>query len=616
MCQSLVHRGPDYSGIYTAPGVGLGHRRLKVIDLPADRQPMTDSSGRYTLALDGEIYSYAELRQALAQAGYVFSSRSGTEVLLYGLIDHGLDFLHRVNGMFAFALWDDREKELLLVRDRFGVKPLYWAVWEGGLVFASEASSIMASGFLPPVLNQASRSLFLALSYIPGENSIFAGVKRLPPGSWLRFSAGRGLQTGTWWEAIEYWRRGREAGLSITDWRTAFRDILEDAVSSRMVSDVPLGVLLSGGLDSAVVAALMRRAGPEVNAFTMAFADPSHNEAPQAKATAKALDLRYFEELADLSAPEALADLAASLDEPFADTSIIPIDALCRLARRQATVVLSGDGADELLAGYITLQADEIYGRLLKFPPGLVLGLRRLVNLLPDSRRKVNIVFRLKQFLAAYPRDEAMAHASWRLLFYPEALRELFPETDDVADVFSPFLKAWDEAADLPRLDRLLYVDYKTWLPDDILVKTDRASMRHGLELRSPFLDYRLFNLCAGLPAGFKRNGGQGKMILRQYAAALLPRCVLHRPKRGFNTPVADWLSGSWRGLAEQEFTMASLEGCGLRPEPVRKMWAEHLRERKNHGFQLFNIIMYCLWFKSAFKRPLGIKYTSQKSHD
>jgi asparagine synthase (glutamine-hydrolysing) len=596
-CDKLITRGNDERGVLAEPerGIALGHQRLSVIDLETGTQPMRDASGRWTIVFNGEIYNYEELRPILQRRGYVFRTKSDTEVLLYGLADRGVEFLSEANGMFAFALWDGLNRELLLGRDRFGVKPLYYAECAEGLTFASEAAAIEATGFVSGAIDQQAAALFLALSYIPGEQSIFSEIKRLGAGEWLRFRSGK-IQRGKWWNLVEEWRSGatRTAAKPAAEWKDEFAALLSDAVKIRLKSDVPIGAFLSGGVDSATIAALMKRHSANVNTFTMRFSDKSHDESALAAQTAAALKTMHSEDLADASSADRLIKLAQNLDEPFADTSIIPTSALCEAAKKRVTVALSGDGADELLGGYVTNGADRLYARISRLPPPLVRMARAAVNLLPDDRRKVSAIFKLKQFFAAYPRGSAEAHGCWRLIFYPDALRELTGSA--LTDPLAPTLQAWNEGEGLNTLDRFLFVDYKTWLEDDILFKADRASMRFGLESRAPFLDYRLFNLCAAMPPELKWRDGKGKIILREVAAELLPPFVLSRPKRGFNAPVASWLTDAWRGIAEESFRADRVESAGLNPRFVSALWSDHLRRRKNNGFALFNVLMFLLW--------------------
>ena len=603
MCSVLAHHGSYARGIYTDVGIGLGHQSLKGSAPVMGNQPVSDATGRYCLVFDGAVYNWRELRDELTASGFVFRTQSYAEVLLYGLIRHGLDFLCRVNGMFALALWDKAERTLTLVRDRFGGKPLYWLhTSSGNLIFASEATAIPASAQCPFEVERSALGLYLAFSYIPGEQSILRNVKRLLPGQWLRFTHGGSPVIRTWWNLADEWRLSMEKGKAVDgQWPEAFLTVLEDAVRLCLHSDVPLGAFLSGGIDSATIAALMKRQKGVVRTYTMAFRDKSYNEAKQARETALAIGADHFEGLADITSADCLLDIARRLDEPFADTSIIPTDALCRMARKHVAVALSGEGADELLAGYATLQADALYRYVRHMPGFLFRPLQRLINALPDNYGKVNTVFRLKQFASAYPRDPADAHASWRLLFDRENLGRLFPEESGLLSPFEPFRVAWNESEGLSEMDRMLFIDYKTWLADDILVKADRTCRGHGLEVRSPFLDHRLFDLCAGMPAHYKRTFRQGKVILRQAARSLLPAFVLTRPKTGFNAPVSNWIRNEWREVAEDFFSPASVTTGGLEPQTVAQLWREHVSGKRNHGFQLFALLVYLIWHKEHY---------------
>lgn len=601
MCAAIRHRGPDEAGIFVLPGMGFGHQRLKIIDLVSGQQPMTDEGERHALVYNGEIYNYRELRSDLEREGYVFRTHSDTEVLFQGLVRHGLGFVPRLNGMFAFAFWDTAKKELLLVRDRFGIKPLYWSLQPGlGLVFASEASALRASGLLPCEVAPESLAFYLGLSYIPGERSIYRGVNRLQPGCWLRYTAASGMTEGKWWDLAREWENGLRAAGAGRDWEEEFFDLILDAVKIRMQSDVPLGAFLSSGVDSSTIVALMKRHSPATCAFTMGFQEASHDESALAAETARLLGVRHYVESAELNATEVLLELARQLDEPFADTSLLPMYMLCENARKHVTVALTGDGADELLGGYVTLQADALYAKLRFLPASLLALVRKAVEALPETHKKLDLAYKLKQFFRAFPRPAEEAHASWRMLFQPETLAGICSRGELAQELFTPFLTAWNEAQGLPRLDRLLYVDYKTWLADDILVKADRASMLHALELRSPFLDWRLFRLCAGMPADLKRQGRKGKIILKRVAERLLPPSVLERPKQGFNAPVARWFLTQWRPLAEEYLTPAHLESAGLNPRIIGTLWQEHRSGKRNHGFRLYPVLLYLLWSENA----------------
>ena len=599
MAHTLRFRGPDGEGFHTEGGVGLGHRRLSVIDLAGGAQPMTDPSGKVTISFNGEIYNFPALRKELEAAGYAFRTSSDTEVLLLGYLHWGESVVDKLVGMFAFAIWDSRSETLLLVRDRFGVKPLYWAETPGGgLVFGSELTTVLASGLVSKQLNREAVARYLALGYVIGPESIIDGIERLPAASCLRWTRGGRPEVRLYWDMAQRWASLSEQRPR-RDATEAFTALLEEATTDRLISDVPLGVLLSGGLDSSMVTALMRKNRPEVRSFSCGFNEASYDELPWARAAARDLDTLHYDDVMRCDSPELLLEIAARQDEPYADTSIVPTHALCRVTRRQVTVALSGDGGDELLAGYVTHQADAYHRRMAGLPRFLLRGLRRAVGMLPDSRRKVSTIYKIKQFVAGAGLDACDAHAWWRMLCDQSRIAQLLhPDwRPGAASAFEPFRSAYREAEALRPLDRMLYVDYRTWLVDDILVKVDRASMAYGLEVRSPFMDHRLFELCAGLPPERKLRGGQSKVILRQAARDVVPSPILRRRKAGFNAPVSHWINGSWRPVVEEYLGAGKLEAAGvLNPRAVAGLVEEHRRGGRDHGYLLFCLLQLSLW--------------------
>jgi asparagine synthase (glutamine-hydrolysing) len=602
MCHALRFRGPDAEGAYLAPGVGLGHRRLSVIDLSRGGQPMTAPGGQVTISYNGEIYNFLELRKELEAEGVAFQTTCDTEVLLHGYLRWGPDVLRRAVGMFAFALWDARSETLLLARDRLGVKPLYWApLPEGGLVFGSELSAIHASGLLAPKLNARAVAQYVAAGYVMGEDAILEGVRRLPPATVLTWQRGGGTTSHCYWDLAGLWENRPRDVRELPEVEEEFGGLLRTAVRQRLISDVPLGAFLSGGLDSSTVTALMTRERQMVETFSIGFPEASYSELDYARQAAGALGTRHFDEVVRGDDPELLLEIAGKQDEPFADTSVVPTYVLCRAARRRVTVALSGDGGDELLAGYVTHLANALHRRVRRWPVPLLRAVRRAVGLLPDSRRKVSAVFKAKQFLAGAELDPCDAHASWRTLARAEQVRGLLNPDFDLKgfSLFEPFRRAYHEAPGLNQLDRFLYVDYRTWLPDDILVKADRASMAHGLEVRSPFLDHRLVEFCMGLPPELKLRGRRGKFLLRHFARSLVPRGILTRRKAGFNAPVSHWLAGPWRALARDVFSPPSLQRAEvLNAAAVGQLLDEHLRGRRDHGYLLFALLMLSLWLQ------------------
>ncbi len=599
MNETLRFRGPDAEGIHVDCGTGLGHRRLSVIDLSGGVQPMADSSGKVAVTFNGEIYNFRELRDELKTAGFQFLTTSDTEVLLLGYLHWGEAVVERLLGMFAFGIWDRDREMLLLARDRLGVKPLYWAeTLRGDIVFGSQLTTVLASGMVRPRLSREAVARYITLGYVVGNDSILDGVRRLPPASLLCWRRGRKPVIRPYWNMAERWAAlSAEGGNGETS--RQFMPLLERAVLDRLTSDVPLGALLSGGIDSTVVVALMHRNRPQLRTFSVGFSESSFDETPWSRLAAAELGTQHYEEVARCDSPDLLLHIARHQDEPFADTSILPTHVLCRMARGHVTVALSGDGGDELLAGYVTHSADQHHRWAARVPRLAVRALQAGLDLLPENRRKLSLLYKAKQFLAGTDLDARDAHAWWRMLCNHEALGRLLGNPTGLSPslAFEPFRAAYAEAERLSALDRMLYVDYKTYLVDDILVKVDRASMAYGLEVRSPFLDHRLVELCARMPPALKLRGKQGKFILRETAKGLVPEGVLRRGKSGFSAPVSNWLVGSWRELVHAELGAANLRSQGLLdPTQVTALVEEHESGRLDHGYLLFTLLQLTLW--------------------
>ncbi len=601
MTRCLRHRGPDDEAYFFGPGVALGHRRLEVIDPEGGRQPMSDSQGMLTITYNGEIYNFQALRDELTSLGARFRTRSDTEVLLCGYRQWGEDLLTRLVGMFAFALWDAEHESLLLARDRLGKKPLCWApLPEGGLAFGSELSSLVANLQLRPRIDREALAGYIALGYVPGGRNVLQGVQRVAPGGGLRWKRGGRPEPFTWWSLAQIWQERPRDTRPLEEIEEQFIGLLETAVRDRLVSDVPLGAFLSGGLDSSTIAALMRRHCRRVETFSIGFVEPSYDELPYARRVAASLGTEHHDEVVRGEDPRLLLEIAARLDEPFADTSIVPTYVLCQAARRRVTVALSGDGGDELLAGYVTHVADAFRRRARRVPRFLRGAALWGARGLPDSRRKLGTVFKARQFLSGVDLAPCDAHAWWRTIADAAQVRRLVPGTlvdDGAPPSFGPARAAWGEVPDLGALDRMLYVDFRTWLPDDILVKADRAGMSHGLEVRCPFLDHRLVEFCCALPPRLKLRGGRGKWLLRRAARGLVPGLARRRRKSGFNAPVAHWLAGPWRQVAEEALRDSNLgAGSAVDAAEARRLLEAHVRGRSNHGYLLFALVMLGLW--------------------
>jgi asparagine synthase (glutamine-hydrolysing) len=549
MVAALRHRGPDATGVVNVDdNAVLGHARLSIIDLSARaRQPMTDGSGRYTITYNGEVYNFAELRSELKARGHSFRTHSDTEVVIEAYAKWGPESFARLNGMFALGIWDAQEKELVLARDRFGEKPLFYTTLPSGFAFASEVSALkLAPGFVDRSPSLAGLNHFLALGYILGPGSIHRDVLKLEPASYLRYRLGGAPRVIRYWSYADAFRRRRRGALR--DLAYEIEHQLGLAVSRRLVADVPVGAFLSGGLDSSTICALARQHLPyPLHTFSAGFDSPTYDESAAALLVARHLGCTHHETLLRRDDGARLTEEALrAYDEPLSDTSLVPMVHVSRLARRHVKVVLSGDGADEIFGGYPTYRAD-LYRRSLAWLPGLV---RRelaawIADRVPRSRRKLDLAFRARQFARGLPNDPRRAHYTWREIHDRGARIELLgaQHRDEIeeTDPFRTFERHYAEVADLDPLSQHLYVDAKTWLADDVLVKLDRATMSTSLEARAPFLDPLLVELVASLPGRLKVGWFRQKHGLRMAASRLLPSSVLHRPKAGFNAPLHEW---------------------------------------------------------------------------
>jgi asparagine synthase (glutamine-hydrolysing) len=549
---TLRHRGPDDRGFYydDGHGLGLGFRRLSIIDLsPAGRQPMANEDGSVWLVFNGELYDFQEARRRLEAKGHRFRSRTDTEVLLHQYEEQGVDCLAHLNGMFGLALWDAPRQRLVLARDRVGKKPLYYYDDGRRIIFASELKAILADPATPRQLDWEALGEYLALGYVTAPRTIFTGINKLRPGHYLVLEPGR-AEIRSYWDWLPAFRRAKR-DYPDAEWPARTREMLAAAVKDRLLSDVPLGAFLSGGVDSSAVVALMAAASERpVKTFTIGFADRDYDESAYARLVARRFGAEHHELVVQ---PENVADLlprlARQYDEPFADSSAVPTYYVAKLARQHVTVCLSGDGGDEACGGY------ERYAQYLK---------EARVDLIPRSWRRL-----LLRPLAALPLHLPGPRLAQRLLLDPEeryafAMRQLPPQqvrsllTGEAARLLgangiAAITAALKEAADLAPLSRLQYADGRVYLPEDILVKVDRASMLNSLEVRCPLLDYRFLELMAAAPAALHLQNGRGKALLKRALRGLVPDPVLDRAKQGFGVPFNRWfrddLTGFIRGL-------------------------------------------------------------------
>lgn len=603
MCERMVHRGPDSEGLMVQTGVALGMRRLAIIDLMTGEQPALSEDGQINVILNGEIYNYRELRAELEKRGHQFRSASDTEVLPHLYEEHGEEMVSHLNGMFAFALWDARRRRLFIARDRFGEKPLYWGVFDRKLLFASEPKVLLAHPSVRPALNLNALRQYLAFDYVPAPLSIYEGIQKLPAAHTLTLEDGRV-------EVKSYWRlsyKKREPVPSVEEAAEELRELLADSVRMRLVSDVPLGVLLSGGVDSSTIAALAVRASSEaVKTFSISFAESSFDESAYARAVAKFLGTDHHEErLSANLAANLVGEIGSWMDEPFSDPSLVPTYLLARFTRKHVTVALGGDGGDELFAGY-----PMYYGhRIAQFYSRVPAFVRRtlvepIVRRLPVSTKNLSFDFKAKRFIAGMPHDAVARHHIWFGSFAPEeqdALLTAEAKRASDGDVYREARRLLEEACDAEStLERMQSLDTQLYLAEDILTKVDRASMAVSLEVRAPFLDPRVAEFTASLPADYKLRGRKTKFILKRAAEPLLPAFVMRRGKKGFGVPVADWLKNNLRPLARDLLSPERIRRHGLfNADYILRLQEEHERGAANHRKLLWTLLMFELWQES-----------------
>ena len=604
MTRALSHRGPDAEGAYTDPAVRLGHRRLSILDLAGGAQPMSSHDGRWHIVFNGEIYNYVELRRDLETRGIVFQTQSDTEVLLQAWAEDGADCLPRLNGMFAFAIWDAREKRLTLARDPLGIKPLFYANHRGELIFASELRSLLRFPGFKPGLDPASINKYLAFGYIPAPSTAYAGVRKLEPGQMMIWSPA-GRRTEYFWDLpIEDNPVG--AGTFDESAETT-RDLLREAVRYQLRSDVEVGILLSGGIDSSAVAALAAPlAGRTLHSFSIGFQEASYNELPYAEMVARKVGTEHHHEtLTPADVVGALPNIYRGLDEPLGDASLVPTWFLSRLAASKVKTVLGGDGGDELFAGYPSFQAHLLMERLSFLPVGVRDAINHLIQRMPVSHNYKSIPFLLAQFLKGLGLPAEIRFLLWmgacgnaerRDLLAPEVRNELHRH-----NAFEDVTRLAYRSGLSGGLERIFYLCTKLYLQECVLMKVDRASMAHSLEVRVPFLDIDLVTHAFSLRADYKLRGRQTKLILKQALKNDLPSAILQRKKAGFAMPVAAWLQQDLKPWAQDLTDTSLIESTGvLDSAAVRRMTEEHLDRRADHRRSLWSVLAFLAWWREA----------------
>jgi len=592
MSAALVHRGPDGDGWAVRGAGGVGCRRLAIIDVAGGAQPLANETGDVIAVCNGEIYNHAALRAALEARGHRFRTRSDAEVLPHLYEDEGIDFVHALDGMFGLALWDARRGRLVLARDRMGEKPLYHATTAAGFLFASEPKALLASGRVGREPDWAALAAYLRTGYVPNPASAFAAVQKLPPGGRLVLE-GESARADRYWEVAPF-LAAPPLPLGLDEAAAELRAHLVRAVRAQLVSDVPLGVFLSGGLDSTAVTAVTRSVGGELNTFALGFAERGFDERDHAALAARALGTRHHTLTITPSLfLEGVRDLAPLIDEPLADPAWVPTFLLARFARTHVKTVLVGEGADELFAGYPTYLGGALAALYARLPAGVRRALAAAAPALGAPQGNTTVRYLLRRFLEEADRPAAARHRAWTGCIDAARLAALATPGGPLA--------APPEPAALPArsaIDALLALDLTGYLTDDLLPKLDRASMGASLEGRAPFLDHRLVEFACRLPVELKVRGLATKRVLRKAVADLVPPPIRRRVKRGLTVPLAAWLAGPLLPFARA--TLERLDPRVIRPEAVRALLDEHVARRRDNRRELWALVILQLWREAA----------------
>jgi len=607
---SLIHRGPDQQGTFESRNVSLGAVRLKIIDLSGGDQPLKSGDGETIVVFNGEIYNHAELRTELESLGHVFRTRCDTEVALSAFLEWDLDCFRRFRGMFAIAFWTESSKRLVLARDRQGIKPLYFHRRGQDIYFGSELKAILAHSEISRRLDTTALHYYLALNYVPCPYTLVQGIEKLPPGYYFEWVDGTTRSEPYW--RLEFRPRPKVLGEATEE----LDSLLKSAVREQMVSDVPLGVWSSGGIDSSTI---LHYAAAESSAkletFSVSFAGRSFDETPYFRETARIYGTNHheFDLNPEVELADAIEDFAYYSDEPSADAGALPVWYLSRMSRKHVTVALSGDGGDELFGGYLTYQADRWARTLRLVPePARRLALQAVCKLWPVSDDKISLEYKVKRMLEGSLLAPDEAHFFWNGACSPSQIEELCP------GLAGPNLQALCEKFPTPEqigyLNRYLLVDHHYYLPDDILYKVDRMSMAHSLEVRPPLLDHRIVEFAASLPEELKVRGSAQKIVLRELMKDKLPASILNRKKTGFDVPAHDWFRGVLRPLLFDTLTPAAVGATGIFNFPaVESLIRAHSERRANVGYHLWGLLTLFLWMK-RWGIEAGVPATSDQT--
>ena len=594
MCGTIVHRGPDSGGLWVDGPIGLGVRRLAIIDLVTGDQPLASEDGVCRVVFNGEIYNYRQLRRELEAKGHRFASAADTEVVVHGYEEYGPAIAQRLDGMFAFALWDGHRRRLMLCRDRAGKKPLYYRPG-ARFLFGSELKAILAHPTAEAVMDPSVWPEYFMAGYVNGPRTFYRGIVELMPGHWLLVGPGGAERTSRYWSYPLGGATGRPP--SEPEAAATVRELLTEAVRKRLMSDVPLGAFLSGGIDSSITVGLMTRLGPgPVRTFSVGFAgDPAFDETPHAREVARRFETRHGELVVETATPELIETLLAFHDQPYGDSSALPTFLVARLAAQDVKVVLTGDGGDEVFSGYERFRAALLAERI---PAALRRAARPLAGFLSGGNGHFHWTTRAGRFLEAAGAPFLGRYLQWQAIFRPDVLIELLPGVDPAASL-APFERVFEGSGGRADLTRLLHLNFLTYLPGDLLVKLDRATMANSLEARCPFLDTALLEFVAGLPTQYLLRNGRLKHVLKAAIADLLPADILTRPKHGFGVPLGLWFRGPMREYLSDTFLGRTPESAHyLRLDVVRRLCHEHLAGTHDHAARLFTLVNFEQWLR------------------
>ncbi len=603
MIDSIKYRGPNNTGTFCNHKIGLAHARLSIIDTSAKgNQPMSDQTKKVWITFNGEIYNFSELKQELQQDGIKFQSNSDTEVLIYLYKKYNVNFLQKINGMFALCIYDAKKEEIILARDRFGKKPLYWGIFKNTFIFGSELKALTAHPDFVKKIDINSLNKYLQFEYIPTPHTIIEKTFKLEPGTYLKFD-GQNIEKKKYWD-IKFDKNQditEKNALELLDQK------LKKAVSQRLVSDVPLGVFLSGGLDSSAICYYAQKfSSQKINTFSIGFEEKSFDESNYARQVATHLQTNHHEKIFSIKeCLDIIPEIFSKLDEPMADSSILPSYLLSKFARENIIVSLSGDGGDELFCGYDTFKAEKYINLYKKLPKIIQTSLKKSAPKLPTSFANISLDFKIKKFLSGANTTRKNRHPIWLGSFSHEERKNLFQKNvwDQIknSNEFEDINNYWKQTNN--HWDKLILLYLRTYLMDDILVKADRASMFNSLELRSPFLDFELANFVNSLPQKFKYRGKHTKYILKKLLEKKLPQEIIYRKKKGFGIPIAEWLCTELKPLTLEMLDKKRIEEQGLfNYSYIKQLLDDHFAHRKDNRKLIWTLIVFQLWYNEWIK--------------